>query len=116
MNEEGVKEDVRTVKDICKEEKKMIEICLDILAMKLCDNQIPLQDDYSNIDLALSSELLNSKDANALREIRGLRNRLVHEYNGLNLDILFESMNRLLPLIEEYLERNRIWTTQHFKN
>ena len=116
MNEDGVKEDVKSVLAICKAAQEVIEICIDLLAMKLRDNKIPLQDDYSNIELALSSKLLSLEESEIIREIRGLRNRLVHEYNGLNIDILFESLKRLLPPIEDYLERIRKWTMKHFKS
>ena len=38
-------------------------------------------------------------------EISGMRNRLIHEYDDLDLDIVWETIKNSLPLLIEELER-----------
>ena len=38
-------------------------------------------------------------------EINGMRNRLIHEYDDLDLEIIWDTVNKSLPLLIEELEK-----------
>ena len=89
--------------------QEIIESYMDILAMRITDAKEIPKDDYTNIDFAFEKEIIDLKIRNALKEANGLRNRLVHEYNGLNDELAFKSMIKLLPDIEKFLENINTW-------
>ena len=95
--------------------QEVIEGCMDILSMILKDEKEIPKDDYSNISLAEKKGLLKSGICNALRELNGLRNRLVHEYNGLDDRIALDSIDELLPKIENFSAWARKWLEKKMK-
>ena len=58
-----------------------------------------IQDDYSNINLILNKKIIDTDLAARLREANGLRNRIVHDYNGLDNEIAY---NRLINLLKHF--------------
>ncbi|MFH0836822.1 MAG: DUF86 domain-containing protein [Candidatus Aenigmatarchaeota archaeon] len=89
--------------------QEIIEACMDIVSMVLKDDKRLLKDDYTNID-ALEKMNFCSKDVcSALRELNGLRNRIIHEYNGLDDRIAIESIDDLIPDIHKFLEAVKKW-------
>ncbi len=115
MQEEEAKTNLKTLLAIYKAIQEVVEVCLDLLAMMLKDNDIPPKDDYYNIDLALKHNLISKSDNAVLKKANGLRNRVIHEYNGIDVDIAFESIEELLPDLEEYLDRVKSWSMEFFK-
>jgi len=59
------------------------------------------KDDYSNINIIRNKKIISADLAAKLREANGLRNRNVHDYNGLDNEIAY---NRLLNLLEYFQE------------
>lgn len=106
-------------KDFFKEEKSKLacykafqeiaESIFDIVAMTIKDNQNMPGDDYSNINKLFQLKLINTDLKESLKEINGLRNRITHEYNGLNDKTAFESMEALIPAIEKFVEIIEKW-------
>lgn len=105
--------------EILEEEKAMLasykafqeaaEAALDLMAMMVKDTGSLPKDDYSNIELALGKKLISKKTGDALKQANGLRNRLVHEYNGLNAKRACESILELLPMLDGFLEEVAKW-------
>lgn len=105
--------------EILEEEKTMLasykafqeaaEAALDLVAMMIKDAGSMPKDDYSNIELALGKKLISRKTGDALKQANGLRNRLVHEYNGLNAKRACESILELLPMLDGFLGEVAKW-------
>jgi len=89
--------------------QEIVEASMDVLAMRLKDSEKLPMDDYTNIDRAYNSRIIDERIKYALEEANGLRNRLVHGYNGINETVALESMKSLFPLFEAYIERMRQW-------
>ena len=58
---------------------EIAEAFMDLIAMMLRDMDIPARDDYSNID---KISLFSPEQKDILRGMNGLRNRIIHRYNG----------------------------------
>lgn len=78
--------------------------------MYLRDNSIPPRDDYTNIDRI---DIFSPEQKQLLREMNGLRNRVIHRYNGtdeiLALNGILKAlpdMQRLYETIERWIENN----------
>lgn len=69
----------------------------DILGMALIDAGHTPKDDYTNLDAVVAAGILAPSLAPPLREVTGLRNRLVHEYEGIDTMRALEAMRRLAP-------------------
>jgi len=89
--------------------QEIIEGCLDIVSMMLKDERELPKDDYTNINMMERRGIIDSTLADALRELNGLRNRIVHEYNGLDDEIALTSMEELIPKIKEFLTVVKEW-------
>jgi uncharacterized protein YutE (UPF0331/DUF86 family) len=44
-----------------------------------------------------------------MKSANGLRNRLVHEYDGVNDHIAYAAMQRLMPRLRRFSEEVLIW-------
>ncbi|NWF96870.1 MAG: DUF86 domain-containing protein [Candidatus Thorarchaeota archaeon] len=100
---------------LAKAAQELVEESLDLLSMMLRDVKSLPVDDYSNIENGVMLGLLTSKNASTLREAKGLRNHLVHLYNGVDIQRLRESLERLLPRLVDYTEDVGGWTAKHFR-
>lgn len=89
--------------------QEIIEGCLDIVSMMLKDEKELPKDDYTNINMMERRGIIDSTLADVLRELNGLRNRIVHEYNGLDDEIALTSMEELIPKIKEFLTVVKEW-------
>ena len=69
-----------------------IEIITDLISMIVKDVKLIPKDDYSNINIIKNKKIVNSDLAAKLREANGLRNRIVHDYNGVDNELAY---NRL---------------------
>ena len=89
--------------------QEVIERCMDIVSTILKDiGEFP-KDDYTNVEILESRKLISKSLSGALKELNGLRNRIVHEYNGLADEIAITSFEELLPHVKEFLEVVRKW-------
>lgn len=101
--------DKRSRLAVYKAMQEIVEASMDVLAMRLKDSEKLPMDDYTNIDRAYKARIIDERIKYALEEANGLRNRLVHGYNGINETVALESMKSLFPLFEAYIERMRQW-------
>ncbi|MHA1653675.1 MAG: DUF86 domain-containing protein [Candidatus Thorarchaeota archaeon] len=107
---EGIEDDdIKTELALTKAFQEVCEAIMDLLAMILKDSSVPPTDNYSNIEKALNIGVINVDQSMALREANGLRNRLIHMYNGIDMATLVESATKLLPRLEESLEMITGW-------
>lgn len=90
--------------------QEIAEACMDIIAMMLRDSGKIPEDDYTNISKAVKSGLLPNKLKASLDDLNGLRNRMVHEYNGLDDKIALDAMSEILPDIREFVKVVEKWT------
>jgi len=88
---------------------------MDLLTMIIKDTKKLPKDDYSNIQLAYEENLISNTEKKLLNESNGLRNRLVHGYNGLNDMMAFNALTRLLPDLKELLRKLKQWITDFFE-
>lgn len=82
---------------------------LEIAAMACKDLKLIPKDDYTNIDLLFEKKIIDIGLKNALSESNGLRNRLVHRYNGLDDSLAFDSIVAHLTTISDFSEVIGIW-------
>jgi len=82
-----------------------IDASMDIVAMLCKDLGITVQDDYSNLDELEKISLFTPGLINNLCKWNGLRNVLVHKYNKIEEDIIFQNkvsvVETLLAFIKE---------------
>ncbi len=93
--------------------QEVIEVATDLMAMMLKDSSIPPTDDYTNISRILELGLITKEVGAILKEANGLRNRLIHVYNDVDIDILLESIKRVLPGITEFLNVVEKWLSRN---
>ncbi len=93
--------------------QEVIEVATDLMAMMLKDTSIPPTDDYTNISRILELGLITKEVGAILKEANGLRNRLIHVYNDVDIDILLESIKRVLPGITEFLNVVEKWLSRN---
>ncbi|NMA10987.1 MAG: DUF86 domain-containing protein, partial [Methanomicrobiales archaeon] len=89
-------------KAMYKEFQEAVEAAADICALMRRSLDSSAQDDYSNVDYLVEREIVSADLGKALKEANGLRNRLVHEYDGVNDRIAYASIARLTETLREF--------------
>lgn len=97
-------QDKKTRLAVYKAFQELVEASFDVAAMACKDLKIIPKDDYTNIDLLFEKKFINSSLKNSLSESNGLRNRLVHRYNGLDDSLAFDSIMEHLTSILDFSE------------
>ena len=69
-----------------------IEVISDICAMIVKDTRINPKDNYTNFEILHREEIISTELLNTLKELNGLRNRIVHDYNGIIDKIAIQSI------------------------
>ncbi|HME50903.1 MAG TPA: DUF86 domain-containing protein [Candidatus Lokiarchaeia archaeon] len=82
----------------------VIETCIDLVAMITKDKGLDVQDDYMNIDMLETNGTIPSSLAEKLRTANGLRNRIVHQYNGFDETIALESIDDIAEICDEWIQ------------
>ena len=101
--------DKKTNLAVFKAMQEIIEGSTDIIAMILKDEGKLPKDDYSNIEKISDLNILKNDFRGILKEACGFRNRLVHEYNGIDNTIALESINNLLDPMKKFIEAVKKW-------
>ncbi|MHA1490515.1 MAG: type VII toxin-antitoxin system HepT family RNase toxin [Promethearchaeota archaeon] len=86
-----------------------VEIITDIAAMIVKDIKKIPKDDYSNIDIIKKNKIINPVLAAIISEANGLRNRIVHNYNGLDDNIVYARLGEFLKNVENFKEEIKKW-------
>ena len=92
----------------------IVEIITDLIAMICKDLKIKPKDDYSNINYLREYEILSEELSDRLRKINGLRNVLVHNYNGLDDMLAFKSIKENILYIKKIHEVFQKWLRKNF--
>jgi uncharacterized protein YutE (UPF0331/DUF86 family) len=86
-----------------------VEAITDIVAMMVKDlGEIP-KDDYTNLEIIHNKNIISSELKKVIKEANGLRNRVVHEYNGIVDEVAYASIMSLLEYIEEFTRVTEKW-------
>lgn len=85
------------------------EAVSDRAAMVVVDAGMTAKDDYLNLDATVKAGLAIGPALDDLKAATGLRNRLVHEYNGLDDAIALEAIQQLAPAL--LLREVETWST-----
>lgn len=72
-----------------------IEISMDIVAMKLRDMGLKVDDDATNIEKIQGHGIITQGEAEFLKEINGVRNFIVHRYNQVDMDIINQALSKI---------------------
>ncbi|MFQ6062517.1 MAG: DUF86 domain-containing protein, partial [Methanosarcinales archaeon] len=107
--------DERTKLATYKAFQEIVDAIMDIAAMICKDSKITPSDDYTNIDALYENRIISKNVQKTLIESNGLRNRLVHWYNKLDDALAFESIQTLIPNIEEFREEIKNWIKKKLK-
>ena len=86
-----------------------IEIISDLVSMIVKDIKLIPKDDYSNINIIKNKNIVSEDLAAKLREANGLRNRIVHDYNGLDNEIAYNRLINLLEYFQEFKVKAKEW-------
>jgi uncharacterized protein YutE (UPF0331/DUF86 family) len=96
-------------KAIYKEFQECVEIVFDLVSMIARDEGFFSEDDYTNLERIKEKIGIDEKTALLLKKAKGLRNVLVHEYNGIIDELAFDSMKNFLPAIKKFHEGVSEW-------
>lgn len=96
-------------KALYKELQEAVEIMMDIGALARRSMHASAQDDYSTIDELVRLGILTPETGRDAKTANGLRNRLVHEYDGVDDTIAYTAMHRLLPVLRTFAQEITTW-------
>ena len=81
-----------------------LQVCIasgmDIIAMKVKDLGLVVEDDYTNIEKLIHEHVIAIKEGALLKEFNGIRNAVVHKYNSLEMAIIKEALERIAEFAE----------------
>jgi uncharacterized protein YutE (UPF0331/DUF86 family) len=75
-----------------------IEISMDIIAMKIREMGLKVEDDATNIEKITDKNLISKGEGDFLRQMNGVRNFIVHRYNQLDMNIVNEALSKISDL------------------
>jgi len=96
--------DEKTKLAIYKAFQEVVEALMDIIAMICRDIDVGPKDDYTNIEVLVSEEIIQPDYARIIREANGLRNKLIHWYNRIDDEIALRSIRRLRTPLRDILK------------
>ncbi|MHB8584860.1 MAG: HepT-like ribonuclease domain-containing protein [Thermoplasmatota archaeon] len=106
---EDAGKDLRTRLASYKALQEAAEAFADVAAMIVVDSKRAVKDDATNLRILSEAGVVAPGLTVALVEINGLRNVLVHEYDGIDDARALASAARLAPSMERAIKEVRIW-------
>ena len=79
-----------------------IETISDLCAMIVKNLNFNPKDNYTNFEILQRENIISDELFLALKELNGLRNRIVHDYNGFIDEIAWQSISNHLLHLEEH--------------
>lgn len=95
---------------------ELVEALSDVIAMILKDLKHGPKEDFLNFEKASELDIIDMKQSEILIRSKGLRNRVVHDYNGLNDDTALLSIFDLLDPLGEICKVLQEWIENNFQN
>jgi uncharacterized protein YutE (UPF0331/DUF86 family) len=89
-------------KAIYKEYHEAIEAMTDVCAMVRRGLNSSAQDDYSNIEFLIEKGIVDERLGEKLKEANGLRNRLIHGYNGVDDKTACAVISDLVAILRDF--------------
>ncbi|MBI2899912.1 MAG: DUF86 domain-containing protein [Planctomycetes bacterium] len=89
--------------------QEIVEAAMDLCAMWVSDLGVPPKDDYSNLTTLRTRNLIDAETSALLTEANGLRNALVHAYNGIEDPRVRKFIASRLPLFSGFVSAVRKW-------
>jgi uncharacterized protein YutE (UPF0331/DUF86 family) len=80
-----------------------IETVFDLIAMLIKDMGIVVKDDEDNVMRIVEERELDTSLGQQLKAAKGMRNVIVHQYNEINEELIFDSLSELKKLIKQWL-------------
>jgi uncharacterized protein YutE (UPF0331/DUF86 family) len=77
-----------------------IESGMDIVAMKVKDLGLLVEDDSTNIDKLVQEQIISKPEGALLKEFNGIRNAIAHKYNRLDTATIQEARARIAELVD----------------
>lgn len=105
--------DEKSVLALYKAFQEIVEAFTDICAMILKDMKELVKDDYANIDRLSEMNIFDRTEAELLKESNGLRNRLIHEYNGLERSTALQVIHDINKDFDVLIEHVKTWIKKH---
>lgn len=81
-----------------------IECVTDIAAMLVRDMGKDVGDDYHNLEVLKNAGLIDEEMHDKLRKLNGMRNIIVHRYNKIEEDLIFNSIAEIKKTIFDFIE------------
>ncbi len=91
-----------------------IEIITDLVSMIVKDVKLIPKDDYSNINIIKNKKIVSEDLAAKLREANGLRNRIIHDYNGLDNEIAYNRLTNLIKYFQGFKVKAKEWLKKNY--
>ncbi|UJG44078.1 MAG: DUF86 domain-containing protein [Candidatus Heimdallarchaeum endolithica] len=82
----------------------IIESVIDLVAMFIKDLGYQVEDDQKNISLLVKKLNLEPELEIELKKANGLRNILVHRYNGVDEEMVLNSVDEVIRVTSKWLE------------
>ncbi|MGB9708116.1 MAG: DUF86 domain-containing protein [Candidatus Pacearchaeota archaeon] len=92
--------------------QELVEVLTDIIAMFLKDNNLIVKDDYTNIYTLKDKKFITEQETKILIEANGLRNRIVHKYNSIDIETFVESAKNSLKYLNDLIKKFEKWQTK----
>lgn len=92
----------------------ILEIAGDLSAMLVKDLQLVPKDDYTNVEILKKKNIITNDLANNIKDANGLRNRIVHNYNGLDDKLAYEGILNLLDEINNFIDVIKQWLRKNY--
>lgn len=83
---------------------------MDIIAIILRDTNISSRDDYKNIEKV---DFFSYENKQLLREMNGLRNRIIHRYNGTDDSLALAGITQSTEIIRNLIRVIEKWINNH---
>ncbi|MFH0832066.1 MAG: DUF86 domain-containing protein [archaeon] len=106
---ESYKKDFR-IKAICERYfEKIIEAIVDLAFLMIKDRKLKIpEEDTEAFDILANENIISSELAQKLKEAKGMRNIIAHEYGKIDDEIVFNSMTEELERdIKEFIKSIR---------
>jgi len=83
----------------------IVENMVDINSIIISEmNHAPAKDYYSSFEIIGELGVIPINFANELAPCTGMRNRLVHEYDKIQDKIVFDSIKKVIEMVNQYIE------------
>jgi uncharacterized protein YutE (UPF0331/DUF86 family) len=89
-------------KALYKEFQEAVEAVSDVCAMLRRGRNSSAKDDYSNIDFLVETGILDERMAEKIKEAHGLRNRLIHGYDGVDDETACYAIKELIDDLKDF--------------